>query len=280
MLTSIKNPKVAAAVRLKKRAFREEDRCFLVEGAQGVGEALEHPADLRSLFVVDDLDPLAVRARQAGVEVHAVSDDVMGKLTSTVTPQGIVGRVSVPRRRASTRCPSTDASRSSTRCAIPGTPARCSARPMPPAPTAWCSPPARSIRTTRRPCVRRPDRSSICRSCGARRPRSAVQGRARSRSAGPRDGRARRSGPLHGGPQRSPPRSCSATRRTDCPRRSWRWRMRGCACRIEGRPNRSTSPQPPPCACSNGPAVVTAAPSPWRRSWPRPRTTSARRSRR
>ena len=91
MLTSIKNPKVAAAVRLKKRAFREEDRCFLVEGAQGVGEALEHPADLRSLFVVDDLDPVAVRARHAGVDVHPVSDDVMGKLTSTVTPQGIVG---------------------------------------------------------------------------------------------------------------------------------------------------------------------------------------------
>ena len=43
MLTSIKNPKVAAAARLKKRAFREEDRRFLVEGAQGVGEALEQP---------------------------------------------------------------------------------------------------------------------------------------------------------------------------------------------------------------------------------------------
>jgi RNA methyltransferase, TrmH family len=91
VLTSIKNPKVAAAVRLKKRAFREEDRCFLVEGAQGVGEALEHPANLLSLFVVDELDPLAVRARQAGVEVHEVSPEVMGKLTSTVTPQGIVG---------------------------------------------------------------------------------------------------------------------------------------------------------------------------------------------
>ena len=91
MLTSIKNPKIAAAVRLKKRAFREEDRCFLVEGAQGVGEALERPGDLRSLYVLDELDPLAVRARQTGVEVHAVSVDVMGKLTSTVTPQGIVG---------------------------------------------------------------------------------------------------------------------------------------------------------------------------------------------
>jgi TrmH family RNA methyltransferase len=91
VLTSIRNPKVAAAVRLKKRAFREEDRSFLVEGAQGVGEALEHPAHLTSLFVSDDADPLAVRARQAGVDVYAVSPDVMAKLTSTVTPQGCVG---------------------------------------------------------------------------------------------------------------------------------------------------------------------------------------------
>ena len=90
-MTSIKNPKVAAAVRLKKRAFREADRRFLVEGAQGVGEALEHPDSLMSLFVVDDLDPLAVRARHSGVDVHEVSPDVMAKLTSTVTPQGIVG---------------------------------------------------------------------------------------------------------------------------------------------------------------------------------------------
>ncbi|MEO8423508.1 MAG: TrmH family RNA methyltransferase [Actinomycetota bacterium] len=91
MLTSIRNPKVAAAIRLKKRAFREEDRCFLVEGAQGVGEALERSGQLLSLFVIDDLDPLAVRARQTGVDVHEVSPDVMAKLTSTVTPQGIVG---------------------------------------------------------------------------------------------------------------------------------------------------------------------------------------------
>ena len=90
MLTSVKNPKVAAVARLKKRAFRDEDRAFLVEGGQGVAEALDAGA-LSSLFVLDDLEPLAVRARQAGVEVLVVNEDVMGKLTSTVTPQGLVG---------------------------------------------------------------------------------------------------------------------------------------------------------------------------------------------
>lgn len=91
MLTSAKNPKVVAAVRLKKRALREEERCFLVEGAQAVAEALADDGRLLSLFVSEDLDPLAMRARQAGVSVERVSDRVMERLTSTVTPQGVVG---------------------------------------------------------------------------------------------------------------------------------------------------------------------------------------------
>jgi TrmH family RNA methyltransferase len=91
VLTSAKNPKVVAAVRLKKRALREEEQRFLVEGAQAVGEALAEEDRLRSLFVTDELDPLAVRARERRVPVEEVSPRVMERLTSTVTPQGIVG---------------------------------------------------------------------------------------------------------------------------------------------------------------------------------------------
>ena len=91
MLTSPKNAKVAAAVRLKKRAFREEDGLFLVEGAQAVGEALAEPGRLQVLYATDDLDPWAVRALQGGVDVQPVTEEVMAKLTSTVTPQGLVG---------------------------------------------------------------------------------------------------------------------------------------------------------------------------------------------
>ena len=90
MLTSAKNPKVANAARLRKRAFREEARRFILEGAQVVGEALD-AGRLETLFTTDDLDPLAVRARQAGVETHHVADDVVRRLTSTVTPQAVVG---------------------------------------------------------------------------------------------------------------------------------------------------------------------------------------------
>jgi TrmH family RNA methyltransferase len=90
VLSSPKNPKVAGAARLKKRAFRDREARFLVEGAQCVGEAIREGA-LQVLFSVEEVDPLVARARNEGVETHVVSGDVMAHLTSTVTPQGLVG---------------------------------------------------------------------------------------------------------------------------------------------------------------------------------------------
>jgi TrmH family RNA methyltransferase len=90
VLTSANNRKVAAAARLKKRAFRQDDRLFLVEGVQSVSEALD-AGGLTLLFTTDDLHVLAVRARHLGVDVEHVSEEVMGRITSTVTPQGLVG---------------------------------------------------------------------------------------------------------------------------------------------------------------------------------------------
>jgi TrmH family RNA methyltransferase len=90
VISSLRNRKVAAAVRLKKRVFREAECAFLVEGAQAVGEALRTGAGVRTLFHTD-LHPLVAEARQRGVEVLQVSEPVMARLTSTVTPQGLVG---------------------------------------------------------------------------------------------------------------------------------------------------------------------------------------------
>jgi len=90
VLTSAKNPKVASAARLRKRGFRDQERLFLVEGAQAVSEALA-AGRLETLFTTDPLDPLAVRAAQAGVQTHHVTDRVVRHLTSTVTPQALVG---------------------------------------------------------------------------------------------------------------------------------------------------------------------------------------------
>jgi TrmH family RNA methyltransferase len=93
VITSVRNPRVAEAVKLKKRAFRERDRAFLVEGLQAVGEAVASGPGLSTLFVssIDGNEPVVRRAEGAGTSTVHVSDDVMAHLTSTVTPQGIVG---------------------------------------------------------------------------------------------------------------------------------------------------------------------------------------------
>lgn len=91
MITSTRNERVAAALRLKKRTFREREGRFLVEGAQAVGEALASPGALVRLYHADREHPLVERARAADVELVSVSDEVMARLTSTVTPQGLLG---------------------------------------------------------------------------------------------------------------------------------------------------------------------------------------------
>ena len=94
MITSIHNKRVARAARLKKRAMREKDRLFLVEGAQGVAEAITSGATVQEVFTGpspgERLDGVTEAAARAGIAVHPVSADVMAHLTSTVTPQGLV----------------------------------------------------------------------------------------------------------------------------------------------------------------------------------------------
>jgi RNA methyltransferase, TrmH family len=94
MISSIHNKRVARAVRLKKRAMREKDRLFLVEGVQGVAEAVASGATVQEVFTSagteERLAGVIQAADRAGIPVHQVSDEVMAHLTSTVTPQGVV----------------------------------------------------------------------------------------------------------------------------------------------------------------------------------------------
>src|ERR687898_2135424 len=91
VITSIRNERVTAALRLKKRAFRERERCFLVEGAQAVGEALSNRPGIIRLYYSDADHPLVERARRSGVELVHVNETIVERLTSAVTPQALVG---------------------------------------------------------------------------------------------------------------------------------------------------------------------------------------------
>jgi RNA methyltransferase, TrmH family len=101
-LTDVRSPQVRAARRLLKRSFREQDRAFLVEGAQAVREALVEAASsgnaagprLRELFVTADArarhPELLDRAAELGVPIQQASGHVLSELSDTVTPQGLV----------------------------------------------------------------------------------------------------------------------------------------------------------------------------------------------
>jgi RNA methyltransferase, TrmH family len=101
--TSVRSPRLKAARRLTKRAFRERARAFLAEGPQAVSEAFSCGAPVTELFVTAEArarhQELVTAMAQAGVPVHTVSGEVMSDLAQTVTPQGLLavcGFVDVP----------------------------------------------------------------------------------------------------------------------------------------------------------------------------------------
>ena len=88
------SPRLKAARRLAKRAFRDRDRAFLAEGPQAVAEAFSYGARISDLFVTaaartkhpELVDAIAA----AGVQTQLLNDAVMSELAQTVTPQGLL----------------------------------------------------------------------------------------------------------------------------------------------------------------------------------------------
>ncbi|MFI6512825.1 TrmH family RNA methyltransferase [Streptosporangium sp. NPDC050855] len=93
-LTNIKSPRVKAARRLTKRAFRDRDRSFLAEGPQAVREALALDGVVVELFATAEAEArhadLVAAATAAGVPLLRASGEVMAELAQTVTPQGLL----------------------------------------------------------------------------------------------------------------------------------------------------------------------------------------------
>lgn len=98
-LISPRSARVAAARRLVRRNFRGKDRRFLAEGPQAVREAVAHRTDGAATLVELFATPEAAerhrgivdRARESGVPVHLANEATMADISSTVTPQGLIG---------------------------------------------------------------------------------------------------------------------------------------------------------------------------------------------
>ncbi|MGD0605164.1 MAG: RNA methyltransferase [Streptosporangiaceae bacterium] len=97
------SPRLKAARRLTKRAFRQRERAFLAEGPQAVAEAFSGGAALTDLFATVPArsrhSDLVAAIADAGIPVHLVSGEIMDELAQTVTPQGLLavcGFIDVP----------------------------------------------------------------------------------------------------------------------------------------------------------------------------------------
>ncbi len=94
VLTNVRAPAVVRARRLLKRGLREEDNLFLTEGPQSCREAADS-GKLTELFITSDaLDrypDIADSAVASGVTPTVCNGAVIEQLSSTVTPQGMVG---------------------------------------------------------------------------------------------------------------------------------------------------------------------------------------------
>jgi TrmH family RNA methyltransferase len=94
-LTSTRSPRVNAARRLIKRAFRDRDGRFLAEGPQACREAAAAPGALLELYVTAEAatrhPEIVEGARAPRAEVVRASGEVVASLSGTVTPQGMVG---------------------------------------------------------------------------------------------------------------------------------------------------------------------------------------------
>ncbi|MFG2957008.1 TrmH family RNA methyltransferase [Streptomyces sp. NPDC048291] len=98
-LISPRSARVAAARRLERRNFRGKERLFLAEGPQAVREAAGHragdAATLVELFATveaaERYADIIGAAGAAGARIHLASEDVIADISTTVTPQGLVG---------------------------------------------------------------------------------------------------------------------------------------------------------------------------------------------
>lgn len=92
---SPRSPRVSAARRLARRNFRAKERLFLAEGPQAVREAAAHADTLVELFATPEAAEryadILGEAQAAGVRAHLADEQVIADISTTVTPQGLVG---------------------------------------------------------------------------------------------------------------------------------------------------------------------------------------------
>ena len=107
IITSLHNPRVKAAVRLRDRQGRDEQGRIIIDGAREITLALGAGVEVTELFWFPELcrgeqeQRLLSDARTAGAELIEVSPYVMAKLAFGNRVEGVVAIANLPRRKLS-----------------------------------------------------------------------------------------------------------------------------------------------------------------------------------
>ncbi|MGI8703073.1 MAG: TrmH family RNA methyltransferase [Candidatus Limnocylindrales bacterium] len=106
-ITSIQNPRVRAAVRLRDRRDRTEAGLTLVDGLRELRRALDAGTELVELYACEALctaprcREILERVRAAGVPITTVSEDVLSRLSFGDRVEGVLGVARLPQRQLS-----------------------------------------------------------------------------------------------------------------------------------------------------------------------------------
>ena len=102
-ITSVQNPRVKDAARLRDRRHRERQGRFLIDGAREIRRALQAGIKLEQLFVCQELcrsdaaEQALELARSQGFEILSVTPQVFAKLAFGDRAEGILATAATPR---------------------------------------------------------------------------------------------------------------------------------------------------------------------------------------
>jgi TrmH family RNA methyltransferase len=95
-ITSLQNPRVKHAVKLRQRSHRDDERLMLIEGYREIKRALDNGHPVRELFFCRELfqgpneDSLMEQAATQGGELFECSEPVFRKMAYRDRPEGLV----------------------------------------------------------------------------------------------------------------------------------------------------------------------------------------------
>jgi RNA methyltransferase, TrmH family len=104
LITSLSNPRIKAAVKLRDRRGRDDQGRIVIDGTREIGRAIDGGVRIVELFVCDELldadsEALVRRAAAEGAQRLDVTPSVMEKLVFGQRVEGVLAIAETPQRR-------------------------------------------------------------------------------------------------------------------------------------------------------------------------------------